>query len=133
MSAYPFTRRNPFAVSRMPAATQRSIICPTAPALDVPFDEARAADEAFHRIGRGQRPTQPQREFQREDGQRFVESFAEALGGTGLLRLRTTGEIEEEPLGRLGIVELRLARAPPRRPTRFRSISTGIASLRTSE
>ena len=40
------------------------------------------------------------------DGQHLVEPFEDASGDTGRLLVKPTGEIAQQPLGLIGIVEL---------------------------
>jgi hypothetical protein len=73
----------------------------SAPAFDVSLHHACAANETLDGVSRRQRTTQARRQVQREDGERFLEAFADAFGGAGILGLESAREIEQEPLGGL--------------------------------
>jgi hypothetical protein len=61
------------------------------------------ADEAFSRVGGREGAAQTRGQREREDGERFVESFAHALRGAGILGLQAAREIEQQPVGGLHI------------------------------
>src|SRR5262249_51497897 len=101
MSAYPFKRRKPFTASRMPAATQRSIICPPRHRLTFRLTSrvrlirlSAAFVVASERRSRGE-------SFKVSTVSVSSRPFAHALGGTGILGLQTAGQIEQQPLRRL--------------------------------
>src|SRR6185312_9726128 len=64
-----------------------------APPLDVALHVPGAADQALGGIGGGERPLQSLRQPETDDGERFVQPFAHALGSTGILVLQASREI----------------------------------------
>jgi hypothetical protein len=65
-----------------------------APAPDVPLHMTCATEQTLGGVRRRQRAAQARREVQREDGQRLVETFADALRRAGIFGFEATGEIE---------------------------------------
>src|SRR5262249_6446871 len=67
---------------------------PSTPALDVALHVTGAAEETLCRVGGRQGSPQASRQVQREDGERLVESFADALGRAGMVRFEAPREIQ---------------------------------------
>ena len=76
---------------------------PATPTFHVALHQPCAADEALGRSRRGERAAQARRARQREDGERFIEAVADALGGPGLLGLEPAREIEQQSLRSLHV------------------------------
>ena len=68
-------------------------LAPT-PAFHIPLHVTRATQEAFDRIRGGERVTEPLGNPEAEHRERFVESFAHALGRAGMLGLQPPREIQ---------------------------------------
>jgi len=95
---------------------------PSSPALDVALHVTRAAEETLRGVGGRQGSPQTSRQVQCEHRQRFVESFAHALGRAGMLGLQGPREIQQQPLGRLDVGALVGASQDRLRPRRWRSL-----------
>ena len=54
------------------------------------------ADETLGRIGGRERPPQAVGQIEPEHRERFVETFTDALGRTGMMRLESTREVGEK-------------------------------------
>ena len=61
---------------------------PTTPPLDVAFHQPHTANETLCRVGGRERPAQPRRELESEDGEGLVESFAALSAALGYTRSR---------------------------------------------
>jgi len=57
-------------------------------------------------FGAGERAPELYRQAEAVDGQHLVEPFEDAGGDTGRLLIKPTGEIAQQPLGFIGIIEL---------------------------
>jgi hypothetical protein len=76
---------------------------PSAPALHVPFDVPRAAEETLRRVGGGQRATQSGGEIEAQDGEGFFQAFPDARRGTGILGLQPPRQVLEQPVRHLEV------------------------------
>src|SRR5439155_23277694 len=63
------------------------------PPLDVPFHMSSAADQTLDRVGGGERLSEAIREAECDDGERLVESFADAGRGTRIAVLEAARQI----------------------------------------
>ena len=61
---------------------------------------ARAADQAFDRVGRRERLAEAVGQAEGEDGEGFIEAFTDARRGTGIPALESSGQILQEMTSR---------------------------------
>src|SRR6266849_3347894 len=61
---------------------------------------ACATDEALDRVGGTQRAPQRIGEAERQDGERFLQAFAEAVRGTRMTAFQAPGQILQQPCRR---------------------------------
>ena len=85
-----------------PAQRHRGI----SPSLYVATDAAHGPHHVLNGVGAGERAPELYRQAEAADGQHLVEPFDDAGGDTGRLLVEPTGEIAQQPLGFIGIVEL---------------------------
>ena len=76
------------------------------PSLHISTDATHRHHHVLDRVGAGERPPQLCRELQAIDSQHLVETFEDAGGNAGRLLVEPAGEIAQQPLGLVGIVEL---------------------------
>src|SRR3982075_4721068 len=76
------------------------------PALHVATDATHGAHDILHDVGAGKRPTKFFRQAEPRDCEDFVEALQNARRYTRCVALPPPGEIANELLGLLGVVEL---------------------------
>ena len=103
ISLHPFTRRNPFAASRTPAAHPAQHHRPPLPAFHVALYMARATEQTLDGVRRGERSLETFRQPQAEHGQGVVESFADARGRTRVVGVQATRQVLQQPCRRLDV------------------------------
>ena len=85
-----------------PAQRHRGI----SPSLHVATDAAHGPHHVLNRVGAGERAPELCRQAEAVDSQHLVEPFEDAGSDSGRLLIKPTGEIAQQPLGFIGIIEL---------------------------
>src|SRR5215831_14104538 len=85
-----------------PAQRHRGI----APALHVATNATHCPHDVLDRVGAGERAPELYGQAEAVDGQHLVEFFEDAGGDRGCLLIKPAGEIAQQSLGLIGIVEL---------------------------
>ena len=75
------------------------------PAFDIAADATDRAHHVLDDVGAGQRAAQLGRKAEADDGQDFVEALQDAGGDAGSLLLQPAGEVLDQPLGLIGVVQ----------------------------